>query len=116
MPAWTVVCEPINEDGKAGLVVKLVQASGNTYTAEYEVGRVAFVRVGSKNPKKTFQAVLADVLDRAGVAVEIVNDFQSEMDRANEIAEQEHADRLGSMAEEALNKLRDAFPNAKQMA
>lgn len=84
--SWDVVCEPVGEN--PGLIDKAKAALGGDQPTEntggivvyvtsgstkQEVGRVAYMRRVSVNPKTTFDKALQDVVEKARTACKMLN-------------------------------------------
>jgi hypothetical protein len=110
---WTVTCRSVEHEGVRGVAVLVTD--GDT---EHEVGRVAYVRKGSENPKRDFGAQLDDVLERADRVVTEINDLGDELQRLADDADrerEEQAEKLSAMARKTITEALGSRPS-KAMA
>lgn len=85
---FSVIARPSAEvDEPNGLIVLLTDGD-----AEYEVGRVAYLRELARDPGIDFATALQSVLDRAQRAADAVNDAIDDFERAQAEVVMKHRD------------------------
>jgi hypothetical protein len=115
MKEWLPTARIVEHDGVTGVAILLSVVSGDR-REEMEVGRVAFVRKKSENPKVKFEDQLRDLIERADAAADTVNDLWAEFDRVKELDREQRLREDDEAIDQGLAKLREAFPREAAFA
>lgn len=104
---WLPLIRSVEHDGISGIAIRIVES--RQPETEVEVGRVAFIRNQSRNPKTTFGEQLANIVAKADQACELANDLQVELDRQQDIHRIEFARENDRITGETIKQIKAAL-------